>query len=131
MNVKETIINSFTKAESPLRLVVATVAFGMGLDCCNIRRVIHWSPPKDIESYLQETGRAGRDEKSASALLYYGGNDFKFDAVEGNMKFYCKNKETCRRQLLLKDFDQVDVSIVSDCFCCDVCATSCKCELCV
>ena len=69
--VKETILQSQPVCDGTLRVIVATIAFGMGLDCPNIRRVIHWGPSGDIESYLQETGRAGRDSLYAEATLYY------------------------------------------------------------
>lgn len=57
--VKNQIIESFMK-KSCLRLVCATIAFGMGVNCPDVRVVIHLGPPDDIESYIQETGRAGR-----------------------------------------------------------------------
>ena len=60
-DVKENILKSFCDPEGLLRVVVATVAFGMGLDCPNVRRVVHWGSSSDIEHYLQETGLAGRD----------------------------------------------------------------------
>ena len=59
--MKETILQSLPDSNGTLRIIVATIAFGVGLDCPNISRVIHWGPSGDIESYLQETGRAGRD----------------------------------------------------------------------
>ena len=68
--VKNAILQSFCSTNSTLRVVVATVAFGMGLDCPNVRRVIHWGPSSDVEQYLQETGRAGRDGLPAQAILY-------------------------------------------------------------
>ena len=49
-------------------------SFGMGLDCPNVHKVIHWGPSTDIELYCQETGRAGRDLLPAVAVLYVGGN---------------------------------------------------------
>ena len=53
----------------PLRIVFATIAFGMGLDCQNIRQVYHLGAPDDLESYIQEMGRGGRDGRPSLALL--------------------------------------------------------------
>ena len=87
--VKEEIINLFTK-DSCLRIVVATVAFGMG-DCPNVRQVIHVGPPCDIESYVQKTGHAGRDGAPALALLLKNKCP---RPIEQNMKDYMNNTNT-------------------------------------
>ena len=130
--VKDTIISNFTNRTSPLHLVVATVAFGMGLDSPDVRRIIHWGAPADIESYIQETGRAGRDGEQSSAKLYYAPVNLHPLYTEDSMKQYCLNKETCRRKLLLRDFDTLKEIIMPSplCTCCDICSLSCKCDKC-
>ena len=68
VEIKESILASFTKP-SQLRVVIATVAFGMGIDCADVRQVFHVGPPEDVECYIQETGRAGRDGGHSLAVL--------------------------------------------------------------
>ena len=129
-DVKETIISSFTKPDGRLRIVVATIAFGMGLNCPNVRRIIHWGPPSDTESYIQETGRAGRDGDTAHASLYYAKREISGDLVDGSMNAYCINKTECRRHCLFSDFDTYEKTKCNGCMCCDICASNYCCTSC-
>ena len=129
-DVKKTIVELFCYPSSHLRIVVATIAFGMGLNCPNVRRIIHWDPPGDIESYLQETGRAGRDGKDAEAIMSYNSTDISRVFISEKIRDYCKLKD-CRRKFLLADFDSEQcIELISGCKCCDNCSTTCNCINC-
>jgi ATP-dependent DNA helicase RecQ len=117
-----------------IKIMVATIAFGMGIDKSNVRFVVHMHLPKNIESYYQETGRAGRDGLKSEALLLFSPGDAvklkQFVEIEGNprqsaillkklraMEQFCAAR-TCRRQYLLKYFGE---DFPSYCGACDVC----------
>ena len=105
--VKNQILSSFSTPNGRLQVVIATIAFGMGIDCPNIRQIIHWNPPSDMEAYIQETSRAGRDGMVAYATLYYSNKDIAPPFMNSSMVAYCHNNNTCRRELLYRDFDYV------------------------
>jgi ATP-dependent DNA helicase RecQ len=128
--VKQHIVSSFADPDSTLRVVVATTAFGMGIDCPNVRHIIHWGPAEDIESQVQQTGRAGRDGHQSWSVVYYSPSDNHHTSKA--MIDYCSNTTLCRRKVLFSEFcDASLLNITADgCKCCDVCKRVCKCGSC-
>jgi len=126
------IIASFTNPVGTVRIVVATVAFGMGLDAPNVRHIIHWGPPEDLELYVQECGRGGRDNKLSTATLYYSKKDIAMNSHSTEaMRRYCENMSECRRALLMRHFTEEALDLPHCAhLCCDVCASICMCEDC-
>lgn len=121
---KEAALNAFQKEDSPVRVLVATIAFGMGVDCKGVHRTIHFGPSKNVEAYIQETGRAGRDGKQSVAFIIY--QALFLNHVDKDMKQYVKSKE-CRRKTLLHNFDGNSGFPQPLHMCCDNCASECKC----
>lgn len=127
--VKSQIIESFNKTTSPLRIVVATVAFAMGVDTPDVRKIIHYGAPSDMLSYIQETGRGGRDGKLTVAVLL---SVSRFNHLcSPEMLNYQKNTSKCRRDVLFQNTDNYHhLDMGTKCLCCDVCAVSCNCGSC-
>ena len=117
-----------------VKVIVATIAFGMGVDKPNVRFVIHHDLPKSIESYYQETGRAGRDGLESEALMLYGSGDVNLvrrliENVENidqrrvevhklNSMVAFSEALTCRRRVLLGYFGE---ALDEPCGNCDIC----------
>ena len=105
------------------------MAFGMGVDYPDVRHIIHLGPTEDIENYVQQIGRAGRDGKPSFATLLFQKKYAK--RVEGSMLNYCYNKTSCRRDILYHDFDDYSrKEIHTLCQCCDICVSICECSKC-
>ena len=66
------VLSQFSEVGSSIRLVITTTAFGLGVNIPDIRRVIHWGLPSNIEEYVQEARQVGWDSKDCSAILYEG-----------------------------------------------------------
>ena len=101
----------------PLSVVVATTAFGMGIDKPTVRRVVHWGPSRTLEAYYQEAGRAGRDGNAAECVLLWNPDDLEWSGSNAPMRRYVERR-SCRRRALLEHLGERLVT----CAGCDVCA---------
>ncbi|WBO86419.1 DNA helicase RecQ [Hymenobacter yonginensis] len=130
-NQRSAVQEGFLKDD--LQVIVATIAFGMGIDKSNVRWVIHYNIPKNIEGYYQEIGRGGRDGSPATAVLFYSFADvmqlremlskdnpqltqLNLTKLERMQQF--AEAASCRRKILLNYFGE---TLATDCGNCDIC----------
>jgi len=138
-------LHTFRQKDTSLRVIVSTIAFGMGVEIADIRQVIHWGRSKSMLSYWQEVGRGGRDGQQSHAWLYP-------KTVAGEEKeLFVKLKEDtdiCIRAFILRQFKlkAMDMSTVEQldnkdkctlkcdkcscpsCVCCSNCKQTCPCS---
>lgn len=123
-------MKSLGHADGVVRVVIATIALGMGVDMRDVNTIIHYGAPRSIDDYFQECGRGGRSGeqcvstvvwKSTEAPMYNKPADSSQSDIVAVRK-YLMNTTVCRRKWLLDYFDQKPTQARSD-TCCDVCNT--------
>ena len=136
------ITTEFKKTDSVIRCLISTVAFGMGVQIKDVRIVVHWGAPKNLLTYWQEVGRAGRDGSSARAICYAYGQSL--DRRRTDEAIINLTTEECIRLQVLKGLyipgmrtiplqkngcDNLCVSECScdRCLCCHACWNKCLC----
>ncbi len=146
---QEHVLSEFCKTESTIRCLIATVAFGMGVQVPDVRLMIHWGLPTEPLNYWQEIGRAGRDGKKSLAVTLAYPRSKCHKSITDNMKSLVKVK-TCTRAAILEEMacKGMDTSPLTHigkgqpcqgkqckdicecpcCLCCSSCSQKCQCQ---
>ena len=126
-DMREEVLAEFCKCDSNIRLLIASTAFGLGVDCMDISRIINYGTPSTLEELVQELGRAGRNGSPAEAILYH---KVVGKTITDTAKAYGDNHTMCRRGLLFKNFLFSETIQIQACKCCDICKPLCNCVEC-
>ena len=123
--IEKFVLGSLGKSDGIVGAVLATSALGMGVDFKELHLVLHYGPPSDVESYVQQLGRAGRDGVQSYGVLIYNGRQLQL--CEPEMMGYLKTDQCCRNILVGSFNESKDSDYVTGHLCCDNCAPKCKC----
>ena len=124
-SVKTHAVSEMTKTDSCLRILICTIAFGMGIDCKGVYRSIHFGPSHSIDNLVQETGRLGRDGNQCFCYILYNG--LLMAHCDAEIKELVAT-EGCRTRFITQLYPTNDTSFLQKgCLCCDWCSKKCTC----
>lgn len=127
------VLSEFRKKESNVRLVICTVAFGLGVNVSDVSIVIHWGGCTSVLEYWQEIGRCGRNGEPTTAMLY--ATPATLIHVDDNMKHICTEaSRSCVRQAILKELSIASFNFYDSLIYrseCNAKCADCKCQLCM
>ncbi|XP_064641927.1 ATP-dependent DNA helicase RecQ-like [Lineus longissimus] len=126
-SIKDEIRTTLSNESGKVRLLVCTNAAGMGVNFAAVNNVINYGPPQDMDTFIQQIGRAGRDGTQAQHLLVYHKHQMK--NLEKPMLAYVKNTEHCRRENLVESYGCKNNSKPVGHLCCNVCNEECDCGM--
>ena len=132
---QERVTKEFTKLGSSIRCVVATIAFGLGVDVSNVRYIIHWGCSKSLLQYWQETGRCCRDGAEGTCMLHITPRSFDPRRVDSAMLGACKSSDCLRlvvlEHLIVPGMDVSNIDLLKQRTTCKNKCETCRCRLCV
>ena len=126
--VKDFLLSDFTNENGIVRVLIATIAFGMGVDCKGWHTVIHYCLPGTLESYFQEAGHAGRDGLPIEAVLVTHPKSLNSKNISKAVRLYSKNEKLCCHMLMLREFREKKQSLDPMHMSCDISAKVCNCQ---
>jgi ATP-dependent DNA helicase RecQ len=140
---KTRILNLFTKPDSSIRCIIATVALGMGIDIRDVDLVVHYGCPKSVVSYWQEAGRCARDGRQGMSYILYDNFTASLKTTDVTMANIVRNSEKeCIRQNVMNVFEVLEKKVIKNklcggcndkkcacesCKCCSFCCSKCPC----
>ena len=127
-SIKDKVLSDLASIYGSIRIVIATSALGMGVNIPDIKRVINFGVPENMEEYVQTIGRGGRDGSYVLAIMYYRG--YHLVRCDPTMRNFVKNKTICRRLEVVNFFSEKWKKPPMLHLCCDVCSEKCNCGSC-
>nr|XP_002739720.2 PREDICTED: ATP-dependent DNA helicase Q-like SIM-like [Saccoglossus kowalevskii] len=126
--VKEKIRLNMNDRNGTLRILICTNAAGMGVDFKGVSSVVNYGPPQELDTFIQQLGRAGRDGSQSLHILIYSKQQLR--NVDPDMLVYVRNSEKCRRTVLCGFYSDVPTLYTKPLhLCCDECIALCDCEV--